>query len=521
MVAAADIGVASEAAAERFPARFAGRIRSELPRTAWRVATCPATWLVLVAALFYGYLAAVRIHQHVAASFDFGVLFQVVHGWAFHAYPGEPLAQPYMSNEWGDHFSPILALLAPLLWIHDSPTTLAVAQALLICAAGVPVYFAVRRLLGAPAAVFACALYLSCVEVQNAIGFDIHENMFEPLLIAIAIERALAGRWTPAAIAMGLTLLCYEDMGVMVLLFGCWAGWKRKWRHAAALCLLGPAAMFLYTSVIVPAWGHDLPFWTARHFDYQQSLKASSIGQAVAHALEHPRHFVHLLISNQTKRDTWWMLLAPLGFLCLFSPISYLAGTTIALLLVSDNTTHWSWHYHFYLQVAPILIIGAAHGLRNLALLGRLLWRRSGLGARLPEPLGRLRSPRVWQGVAAVLALLGLWTSVATELAPHRRYYVAGWEFANGKIKRSPTLNRQINAMAALIPPGQGVYISNDLGGNTSVLTKDTEYGVPQYANYAFFDITRAWAPQGTVEQLESQGFHVIAQDGTVYVMRR
>lgn len=505
----------------------ARRARRALPRLILRAATCPATWLCVAAAIFYSALAVDRVDQHIAGSYDYGIIFQVIHGWAFHGYPSEPLGMPQFSTEWGDHFAPMLALLAPLLWIHDSPSMIGIAQACLISAAGVPVYLAVRRLQGPTVATIACVLFLSCVEVQDAVGFDIHENMFEPLLIGIAIERALARKWTAASIVIGLTLLCYEDMGSLVFLFGLWAAANRKWRHAAVLCVAGPAMMFLFTGFIVPTFGHDLPYWELRHFDYEKSLHASTMMQAAAHAIEHPHHLLRLLVNRRAKRDTWWLLLAPVGFLCLASPIGYLGSTSVVLLMVSDNDTHWSTHYHFYLQVAPIIIIGAADGLRRIGLLIRWTWRRvassspEGLGlARHRGLLDRVWALRLWRLGVVALAMIGLCSSLVMEREPSRALFMYAWQYERGKLNRPAALNAAIDRAADRVPAGRKVYVSNDLG--TAVVAKDTDVAEPAYAQYVLFDTGTPWIPANFEQLLEAQGFHVTYETGgDVFVMER
>jgi uncharacterized membrane protein len=497
---------------ERIWARYGPRLLAG----AAAAARCPALWLCLLAAFFYSALAVDRIDQHIAGSYDFGVIFQVVHGWAFHFYPSEPL-QGVGQNEWGDHFSPILIVLAPLLWIHDAPSTLAVAQAFAISAAGLPIYFAVRRMHGPTAAAIACVLYLTCMEVQTAIGFDIHENMFEPLLIALAVERALAGRWTAASISMALNLLCYEDMGVMVFLFGLWAAWHRKWRHAAVLMLLGPVMVLLFTQVIMPDWGRDVANWHLRHFDYGSTLHADSTFQAFAHALEHPRHLYDLMVDNSTKRGTWQFLLLPVLFLSLASPITYLGSTTVVLLMASSNATHWSWHFHFYLQVAPLIIIGAFDGLRRIGLLGRLLWRRT--RRPVPASLWWLRSPRAWRGAAISFGVIALGISVVLQAEPKHRLGLSGWEYLDGKLKRPAQLVQEIDTVAARVPSGRNVYVTNDLG--TAVVARDTDWIAPIYADYVLFDTATVWTPHDFEKSLEQQGFHLVVQDGPVYLMAR
>jgi uncharacterized membrane protein len=342
--------------------------------------------------------------------------------------------------------------------------------------------------------------------------------MFEPLLIALAIERALARKWTAASVAIGLTLLCYEDMGAVVLLFGLWAARHRKWRHAAVLCLIGPAVMYLYTGVIVPDWGRDLAYWQARHFDYQSTLHASTMLQALTHAAEHPRHFLRLLVDKPDKTNTWLMLLAPVGFVCLASPITYLGATEVVLLMVSENTTHWSTHYHFYVQVAPIIIIGAADGLRRIGLLLRWLWRRFVRRPRSWLPNG-FAAGRAWRAAVVLLAVLAVGSSIWMETRPNRSGFAAAFAYIAGNDSRPAELNRQIDEVADHIPANANVYVTNDLG--TAVVAKDTDVARPSAAQYVFFDVGSTWTPPNFEQTLEKQGFQVIYRRGPVFLMER
>ncbi|WP_369407200.1 DUF2079 domain-containing protein [Microtetraspora malaysiensis] len=50
----------------------------------------------------------------------------------------------------GDHWSPILASLAPFYWLHDGPETLLALQGVLLAAAIPPLWLLSRRRLGGP-----------------------------------------------------------------------------------------------------------------------------------------------------------------------------------------------------------------------------------------------------------------------------------------------------------------------------------------------------------------------------------
>lgn len=489
----------------------------------WAV-RCPGVWLSFAAAVLFSVFAAFRIFGYVAASLDFGIIFQTVHSWAFHGWPLQPLYGPTF-NEFGDHFAPILALLSPLLWIHDSPTTLAVAQAVLVSAAGVPVYVAVRRMHGPVVGTLACAAYLVCIPTVEAIGFDIHENMFTPLLLAWAVERALAGRWTAASVLVGITVFCYEDMGLVVLVFAAWALLNRKWKHAAALAVWGLGMLGLTVGVIMPVLGGNAAGWSARHFDYQ-SLHATSMGQALLHVVEHPRQALHLLFNNKSKRDTWWVLLAPVGFIALFSPITYLGASTVLLLMLSDNFAHWGWNDQFYLQVGPLLYLGAADALLRFRRGGGWALRRArerypALTERFPV-LGDGRRLGIFaQELVVVLAALSLATTYAIEQTPDRKQSIGLWNWLDGgKIGRSRSEVDAISRVAAKVPGGKPVVVTNDLG--VVLLPKDTVVASPADADYALFDTGNFWYPANWEQELAAQyGYYVVATDGDVVLMQK
>jgi uncharacterized membrane protein len=171
--------------------------RARFVRWLGRAALSPCTWLVAAALTIYGLFTVNLWDQLQVGACDLGIFYQAAHGWAFQGWPYVPI-KGY--SQLGDHFSPIFVLLAPALWIHDSPATLMAVQVLLVCLSAVPVYVAVRRAHGTLPAALVEAAYLASFAVQGTLGFPVHEVMFGAPLIAWALERALAGRWTWASL---------------------------------------------------------------------------------------------------------------------------------------------------------------------------------------------------------------------------------------------------------------------------------------------------------------------------------
>ena len=98
------------------------------------------TALTSAAALLYCLQALLDYRRFLNSTFDLVIFDQGVRGYA-HLHAPTSIARGVADGQsahfslLADHWSPILALLAPLYWIHDSPATLLVAQAVLFALA--------------------------------------------------------------------------------------------------------------------------------------------------------------------------------------------------------------------------------------------------------------------------------------------------------------------------------------------------------------------------------------------------
>lgn len=147
---------------------------------------------VALAAIAYSVFSLVRYEQF-AHGFDLAIFDQVV--WHYSRFEAPASSVKNLESIWGDHFSPILALLGPLYWIWEDARMLLLAQALLLAAAAVPIFLYVSAKLGRlPAYLFALS-YLAFWGVQSAVSFDFHELAFAPLLLALILLAIERRRW--------------------------------------------------------------------------------------------------------------------------------------------------------------------------------------------------------------------------------------------------------------------------------------------------------------------------------------
>ncbi|MFC6578387.1 DUF2079 domain-containing protein [Planomonospora parontospora] len=318
---------------------------------------------VVLAACAYAVLGLVKLATFRASIFDLVIFDQAVRGYAGFGPPAAPavgvnygLGMDFL--QLADHFSPILAVLAPLYWIHDGPQTLIVAQAVLLALAAVPVWhYAARRLGPVPAHLVAVAYAVSWPVAQTA-GFDFHEVAFVPLLSAIMIERFDAGRRGVAVLAALGLLLVKEDMGLLVAGFGVYLLVTRRRLEGTAFVLLALAALVTIRGVLMPLAGAGE---TGFHWAYGRW--GATVGEAAAGLARDPLGALWQFVSPEIKVDTLAFLFWPVLLTALFSPLTLMALPMIAERFLGDRPQWWGpdHHYNAFI-VATLLCAGGRCG---------------------------------------------------------------------------------------------------------------------------------------------------------------
>ncbi len=273
----------------------------------------------------------------------------------------------------GDHFSPVLALLAPLYWIYDSPATLVVAQGLLLATGAIPLWLITRRHLGTVAAYLVAVGYGLSWPLAKAAGFDFHEVAFAPLLTGLLLERFLAWRAGSArtwhVVTAGVALACVkEDMGLLLAGFGLAVVviGLRQWRTGrgertgrgvttlgVGFVLGGLGWTAVATAVVIPAMGGRLGA------DWRYTQFGATPREALVTMLGDPLAVAGELVTPQIKVLT----LVLLGLLTLgssaVSPWVLMVVPLLAARLLATQPAWWSpdYHYNAFL-VVPLLVAG-------------------------------------------------------------------------------------------------------------------------------------------------------------------
>ena len=305
-----------------------------------------AAWLATVFSIAYGTYGLFRHWRFDSSAYDLGIFHQGLWHLSRFEVPGSTVRG--ISNLLGDHFSPILVLLAPLYWLHDGAETLIVAQAVLLAASIVPVWiYAHRRLTRWPALGVAAA-YALFWGIQRTAAFDFHEMAFAPLIVALMIlaldDRRWGLFWSMAA-ALALTK---EDLIPLIGGFGLLLLWRRQVRPGIAAIAASVTAFIAIVGYAIPGM-NDIGV-----FPYE-----SAYGDAV----RNPWQIPILLVTPLLKVRTMLLLVAPFLFTPLLSPLVILVAPIALGRFLSFSPNHWGTVFHYWAPVAPILAMAAAEGL--------------------------------------------------------------------------------------------------------------------------------------------------------------
>jgi uncharacterized membrane protein len=246
-------------------------------------------------------------------------------------------------------------------------------------------------------------------------------------------------------------------------------------RAGVLLAVWGLAWSVLAIAVIIPHFnpGHQYPYWN-------DGGVVGPGGHPSVSALAH-----QLVQAGHEKLWTTFLILLPVAFLALRSPIALIALPSLALRFVSTNSYFWGTNWHYDATVMPIVFLAAVDGMARFRASSQ---RRAGAARRrerswLPAPGEAVAR----YGAVAMVVIAGwlayrfpldtLWNSQTYDISSHVRAEDA--------------------AMARV--PG-GVTVEATLAMLAPLAARDDTYWIGTYPNpapdYVVFDTDNSgWSP--------------------------
>jgi uncharacterized membrane protein len=501
----------------------------------------------ICAAVYCAYLLGVhaRLKDGLA---DVGEYDQAISGYAHFMGPHSPFVALHSVADAGklqlsDHFTPLLAVLAPFYWIHDGPETLLIETGVLAALPIIPLWVFTRRAVGGSRVFGVLCAYLVAAgygvawPLQIALWIQFHEVFFAIPIMIWMIERAQAGRPRQAAAISLLLLGVKDDLGFVVAVFGVYLAargaaardWTRLLRRGVrrpavfvgalrrdgrlgllSLVPIGLGAVVLVNQVLLPAFGGS----PTRNFTYSEF--GPTTGAAIKAMLAAPGTTVGTLFNSPLKTQTLSMLLWPVLGLCLLSPITLMAVPLLVERFLSVNTLYWGMPYHYNAFLIPMIFCGGVDGAMRLA---RWVTSARPTVFRLGER-GALTRGALVTCFAVYVAAYGTLTSVHYPL--HKMARRQFWNTSSPDVVAG-------KLAAAHVPSGVAVAAATQVGPQLLSRDKVVMWAPPGERGYpdmpwVVADVKRPSFPfndlgaqQADVDWLKTKGYRVVfARDGWI-----
>ncbi len=417
-------------------------------------------WLIALAVFaVYVPISVFRYLRLDPTSWDLGIFTEYVKQYAhLHAPIVDIRGAGY--NLLGDHFHPIVALIAPFFRLFPSPVTLLVAQALLAAVSVVPVSRAAADKLGTGAGRAIGAAYGFSWGLQQMVDYDFHEIAFAVPLLACSLSALIRGR-TRAAVWWALPLvLVKEDQGFTLAAIGIIMVLVYKERGAGLFdAAWGLAWSFLAITVIIP---HFSP--THQYLYWSDGGAVSPVGGHFSSSAL----ISQLTAGSSTKLPTLALILLPTAFLALRSPLVLAALPSLLLRFVGTNSSYWGTAWHYNATVMPIVFIAAIDGIARLRAAGTA--RERGRFARPLERHGAAAMLAIAAALAFQFPLSYLWTPSTYTIDPH----VAAARAAMARVPDGAMVATDLDLLAPLAARTDTFWLGNSGNPATKYVVFDT-----------------------------------------------
>ncbi len=436
----------------------------------------------LVLATLYVSVSFQQYRRMDAYIFDLGFFASVVRDYSHGDLPEIPLTDTATAAL---HFSPALAVLAPLVLLVGSPLTLLFAQAVAVAAGVVPL----MRAAGAGVTAWVVALSYGLAPGFGAlVGFDFHEVALAVPLVSLSMAAMLRADH-PAAVLWALPLiLVKEDLGLTVAALGAVVFLRGSRRWGLLAVVVGAGAFLAIHGWLLPV------------------LNGDSGGFSSKYAPTSPADALRILADGvPSKLRTVLFLLLPTGLLALRAPMLLVVVLpTFGWRFLSDRYTYWDPWYQYDAVLVPVAVAAMIEG------------------ARLLED--RVRGAFLCIAALATLALV-----------PQQAFSQVWQRDFWSEQPRTVAVDRALDE----IPTGSRVAASDNLGARIALRTElylvgDTlaPDGPPAPASefdeveWVAFDLRFPYPPtqewRGFAQLLDSGAFEVVADiDGVIVAQRR
>jgi uncharacterized membrane protein len=300
----------------------------------------------------YAVISLVRFNRFALSSWDNAIFEQAVRGYAHLGAPTIDVRGAGF-NQLGDHFSPILVLIAPFYRLFPSGQTILIAQAVLLAISVAIIAALAIRQLGAVIGGAIGVAYGASFGLLAAVEVDFHEVAFAAPLLALAGAAYVERRFGAVVLWALPLMLVKEEFGLTVAVIGGVLWLAGEHRRGAALGAVGLFAAVFIVFVLMPSIAPDGSYTHAGSLGGERGILPTVFDEV------------------DRKAATVVLTVAITGLAALFSPWLLLVLPTFAWRFAGDNAYYWGTEWHYSLVLMPIVFVAMIDGMKRWP---RLRW---------------------------------------------------------------------------------------------------------------------------------------------------
>ena len=412
--------------------------------------------LALAYAVFMSLLTVSHHNAFQTHAFDLGIHDQAIANILRLGWMRTTLYSEHAINYIGDHFSPILYLVAPFYALRPDASTLLILQSVVLAAGAIPVYLLARhRLRSTMVAVSLAAVYLLFPALHGVNTFDFHQIALATTPLLFALYFLDTGRDRLFLVFLFLALISKEEVALTVAAIGAYVFLvQRRYRFGGLIALSGLVYFVIVVKGIMPALGGAVQL---HKFAGLTGESGAGFEEIVGSLVRNPLRTFLYVAGDPSRLLYFVQVLVPLLFLPFVAGAAWIMALPAAAVpLLSSQAPLHDIAYHYSAHLIPFLFYLAITGL-----------------ARLP------RRPRRLPALAIALIVAGLLSS-----------YEYGAIFAKGGagFAMPDAHDAVLNRFIAAIPAGAAVSTLSDLAPHLT--NRDSVYLFPivSDATYLLFD---------------------------------
>ncbi len=361
-------------------------------------------WIFISAYIaYFSYFTILRMKTLYASYYDLGIMNQTV----FNTYKGLQTGDfsrlleltdvngPDQIKRMSIHNDVLLALIAPLYFIHAGPETLLVLQTCILALGALAVFLISRLVLDKIRhrdffALLFAGLYLLYFPLERANIFDFHAVVLGTTFLLFMFYFWLRKKYWFSFTFFIVSILSKEQVALTTLMFGLYTFVNRhgelprailrarqslitkllrrftprndkEWYFSFFIVSFSLLWFILSVFIIIPYFRGGHHFALERYSDFGDSPTGIIIG-VLATPYSIIKHFV-----TQDILNYFFYLLGPLSFISLLSPLVLLISLPELLInILSNDGNMINVIYHYTAVITPFIFISAIYGVKKL-----------------------------------------------------------------------------------------------------------------------------------------------------------